>query len=129
MCDRWCLAAGRWPAWCWSTQPDSEPTRASGSGSSEASTSCRENKKTGRRVAGPLGESWLFLHLEKAERCTLRVAEDREPAARKVLRLEHRLGARLRRLVVRSVDVGPREVRPPVAGHLRPDHGGHLPAA
>src|SRR5713226_1602511 len=88
-------------------------------------------KKTGRRFAGPLGESWLLcvLHLEKAEGCSLGVGEDRESPTREVRRLEQRLGAQLGRLLVFLVDVRHREVREPVARHLSRDHWVHLHAA
>src|SRR5712692_1421294 len=88
-------------------------------------------KKTGRHVAGPLCESWLLLvlHLEKAERCSLGVGEDRESPTREVRRLEQRLGAKLGRLLVLLVDVRHREVREPVARHLSWDHWIHLHAA
>src|SRR6266478_4508253 len=96
-----------------------------------AKTSANDQKKTGRHVAGPLCESWLLLvlHLEKAERCSLGVGEDRESPTREVRRLEQRLCAKLGRLLALLVDVRHCEVREPVARHLSRDHWVHLHAA
>src|SRR5438128_2188942 len=68
-------------------------------------------------------------HLEKPERCALRVAENRKTAAREFHRRDHLACAGLRGGLERLVDVADREIDQPVARHLGRNHLVHfLPA-
>src|ERR671924_388588 len=69
------------------------------------------------------------VRLQQADPGALRVADDREPAARIVLRLDHLLGPELERLAVRGIDVIDAEVDLPVIRHARGQAALGLPGA
>src|SRR3954470_17331779 len=85
-----------------------------------------------RRAARPPVETLLRSALrlaEQAERRSLGIREDREPASREVLGAEHLSGAEVDRLVVRLVDVVGHEVDLPVGRDLFRHHRVHLHGA
>src|SRR5207253_6885555 len=68
-------------------------------------------------------------HVEQTEGGALRVGEDAEPSAGKVLRRHHLAGTPGDGLLLGRVNVGDGEVHHPVARHLGGNHGVHLHGA
>src|SRR5207249_10653547 len=85
-------------------------------------------EKTGGPRSPPVrnSSSLSALHDEQAERRALRVLEDREATARKVLRLKHLLASEIDRFFVGFVDVVGTEVNHPVRGNLGRHHRIHV---